>query len=51
MVYRIRAEERMLSRDDGWSSYRTVMRYRLFPAYGRCRPADDARSLWGGTNE
>lgn len=31
MVYRIRAEDRMLSRDDGWSSYRTVVRYRLFP--------------------
>ena len=31
MAYRIRAEERMLSRDDGWSSYRTAVRFRLFP--------------------
>lgn len=31
MVYRIRAEERMLSRDDGWSSYRSMVRYRLLP--------------------
>ena len=31
MVYRIRAEEQMLSRDDGWRGYRGVVRYRLLP--------------------
>ena len=31
MVYRIRAEERVLSRDEGWLGYRRVARYRLVP--------------------
>ena len=31
LLYRIRAEERVLSQDDGWPSYRTVVRYRLLP--------------------
>jgi len=31
MVYRIGAEEQMLSRDDGWPGYRGVVRYRLLP--------------------
>jgi protein-S-isoprenylcysteine O-methyltransferase Ste14 len=32
LVYRIRAEERMLSRDAGWSRYVSVVRWRLLPA-------------------
>jgi protein-S-isoprenylcysteine O-methyltransferase Ste14 len=31
LVYRIHAEERILSRDIGWSTYLTVVRYRLLP--------------------
>jgi len=31
MVYRIRAEERVLARDEGWPTYRTSVRYRLLP--------------------
>lgn len=31
LVYRIRAEERILSRDVGWSNYVTAVRYRLLP--------------------
>jgi len=31
MLYRIHAEERMLSRDPAWSSYRSVVRSRLLP--------------------
>jgi protein-S-isoprenylcysteine O-methyltransferase Ste14 len=31
LVYRIHAEERILSRDIGWPSYLTVVRYRLLP--------------------
>ena len=31
MVYRINAEERMLSRDVGWRNYRSVVPYRLLP--------------------
>ena len=31
MVYRIRAEERVLSRDEGWLGYQRVARYRLVP--------------------
>jgi protein-S-isoprenylcysteine O-methyltransferase Ste14 len=31
MVYRIRAEEQLLSRDERWVGYRSVVRYRLVP--------------------
>ena len=31
LFYRIRAEERILSQDAGWSSYVALARYRLFP--------------------
>jgi protein-S-isoprenylcysteine O-methyltransferase Ste14 len=31
LIYRIRAEERMLSQDAGWSSYVASVRYRLLP--------------------
>ena len=31
LLYRIRAEERILSQDAGWSTYAAVVRYRLFP--------------------
>jgi len=31
LVYRIRAEERILSQDAGWSSYAALVRYRLLP--------------------
>jgi protein-S-isoprenylcysteine O-methyltransferase Ste14 len=31
LVYRIRAEERILSRHTGWPNYRTLVRYRLLP--------------------
>jgi protein-S-isoprenylcysteine O-methyltransferase Ste14 len=31
LVYRIRAEERVLSRDAAWSSYAALVRYRLLP--------------------
>ena len=31
LVYRIHAEERILARDIGWSTYLTVVRYRLLP--------------------
>jgi protein-S-isoprenylcysteine O-methyltransferase Ste14 len=31
LLYRIRAEERILSRDARWSNYVTLVRYRLFP--------------------
>jgi len=31
LFYRIRAEERILSRDSGWSSYAALVRYRLIP--------------------
>ena len=31
LFYRIRAEERILSRDAGWSSYVALVRYRLLP--------------------
>jgi protein-S-isoprenylcysteine O-methyltransferase Ste14 len=31
MVYRIRAEERVLTGDAGWLGYRSVVRYRLLP--------------------
>jgi protein-S-isoprenylcysteine O-methyltransferase Ste14 len=31
LIYRIRAEERILSQDSGWSSYVALVRYRLLP--------------------
>jgi protein-S-isoprenylcysteine O-methyltransferase Ste14 len=31
LVYRIEAEERLLSRDEGWSQYAASVRYRLLP--------------------
>jgi protein-S-isoprenylcysteine O-methyltransferase Ste14 len=31
LFYRIRAEERILSQDAGWSTYVTLVHYRLFP--------------------
>ena len=31
LFYRIRAEERILSQDTGWSAYVALVRYRLFP--------------------
>jgi len=31
LFYRIRAEERMLSQDAGWSTYVALVRHRLFP--------------------
>ena len=31
LVYRIRAEERILSQDSGWSTYVALVRHRLFP--------------------
>lgn len=31
LVYRIRAEERVISQDSAWSSYASVVRYRLVP--------------------
>jgi len=31
---RIRAEERILSQDAGWSTYVTLVRHRLFPGLG-----------------
>jgi protein-S-isoprenylcysteine O-methyltransferase Ste14 len=31
LFYRIRAEERILSQDEGWSSYAALVRHRLFP--------------------
>jgi protein-S-isoprenylcysteine O-methyltransferase Ste14 len=31
LFYRIRAEERILSQDSGWSTYVALVRYRLFP--------------------
>ena len=31
LAYRIRAEERVLSRDGGWPAYATAVRYRLVP--------------------
>ena len=31
LLYRIGAEERVLSRDAGWSSYVALVRYRLLP--------------------
>ena len=31
LLYRIRAEERILSQDAGWSTYATLVRHRLFP--------------------
>lgn len=31
LVYRIRAEERMLARDPGWAAYAARVRYRLLP--------------------
>jgi protein-S-isoprenylcysteine O-methyltransferase Ste14 len=31
LLYRIHAEERVLSQDAGWSAYTAVVRYRLFP--------------------
>ena len=31
LLYRIRAEERMLSRDPGWPAYAAPVRYRLLP--------------------
>jgi protein-S-isoprenylcysteine O-methyltransferase Ste14 len=34
LVYRIRAEERILSGDGGWTSYVRVVRYRLLPGLG-----------------
>ena len=33
LLYRIRAEERILSRDARWSNYVTLVRYRLFPGF------------------
>ena len=33
LFYRIRAEERILSQDTGWSSYVALVRYRLFPGF------------------
>jgi protein-S-isoprenylcysteine O-methyltransferase Ste14 len=32
LFYRIRAEERMLSQDPGWSAYVALVRYRLIPS-------------------
>jgi protein-S-isoprenylcysteine O-methyltransferase Ste14 len=31
LLHRIRAEERVLAHDEGWSNYRTVVRHRLIP--------------------
>jgi protein-S-isoprenylcysteine O-methyltransferase Ste14 len=31
LVYRIRVEERVMSQDEGWSSYVALVRYRLIP--------------------
>jgi len=31
LIYRIRAEERMLSHDPGWSTYVVLVHHRLFP--------------------
>jgi protein-S-isoprenylcysteine O-methyltransferase Ste14 len=31
LVYRIRAEERVLSQHAGWPAYAALVRYRLFP--------------------
>ena len=31
LVFRIHAEERILSRDSGWVKYKTLVRYRLLP--------------------
>jgi protein-S-isoprenylcysteine O-methyltransferase Ste14 len=31
LLYRIHAEERILSKDDGWSAYVASVRYRLLP--------------------
>jgi protein-S-isoprenylcysteine O-methyltransferase Ste14 len=31
LLYRIHAEERVLSQDPGWSAYATLVRHRLFP--------------------
>ena len=33
LLYRIRVEERILSRDARWSNYVTLVRYRLFPGF------------------
>jgi protein-S-isoprenylcysteine O-methyltransferase Ste14 len=33
LVYRIRAEERVLSRDAGWPVYTSLVPYRLFPGF------------------
>ena len=33
LFFRIRAEERVLSRDAGWSSYVALVRYRLLPGF------------------
>lgn len=33
LFYRIRAEERILSQDAGWSSYVALVRYRLLPGF------------------
>ena len=32
LVYRIQAEERVISQDAGWPAYVAQVRYRLFPA-------------------
>ncbi len=31
LIYRIRAEERVLSQGEGWTAYAKTVRYRLFP--------------------
>ena len=31
LIYRIRAEERILSQGEGWTAYADTVRYRLFP--------------------
>ena len=33
LIYRIDAEEQILSRDPGWSAYVRTVRYRLLPAF------------------
>jgi len=35
LLYRIHAEERILSHDAGWSAYAALVRHRLLPASGR----------------
>jgi protein-S-isoprenylcysteine O-methyltransferase Ste14 len=34
LVYRIHAEERVISQDTGWPAYLAHVRYRLFPVFG-----------------